>query len=149
MGLWKTRWWHIRHLKDFSHLSLLWKGTVVLDGQDDRHVGVDESRAVDRLHHILEDQKGKENNKNIQIRYLRLRSHIPKCFSVATVFQQIRTAFEFRRHFYTPRRGCRMVKLNGEWTILWDIGQWLPGHILRSSSDREGLQEGNSVIIDW
>lgn len=43
------------YLEDFSHLALLWKGTVVLYGEDDGHVRIDECRPVNCFHHILED----------------------------------------------------------------------------------------------
>lgn len=59
-------WWRIlycmqrlisdsSYLEDFGHLALLRQGAVVLYGQDDGHVGVDERGPADCLHHILED----------------------------------------------------------------------------------------------
>lgn len=40
-------------LEDFRHLALLWEGTMVLYGQYDRHVGIDECRPANCFHHIL------------------------------------------------------------------------------------------------
>lgn len=40
-------------LEDFRHLALLWEGTMVLYGQDDGHVGIDECRPANCFHHIL------------------------------------------------------------------------------------------------
>lgn len=53
------------YLEDFSHLALLWQRAVVLDGQDDRHVGCDERRPVDCFYHVLQ---GKVTGCNLAIR---------------------------------------------------------------------------------
>lgn len=42
------------YLEDLRHLALLWKGAVILDGQDDGHVSIDKRGPVNCLHHILE-----------------------------------------------------------------------------------------------
>lgn len=42
-----------RDLEDFRHLALLWEGAMVLYGQDDRHVGIDECGPANCFHHIL------------------------------------------------------------------------------------------------
>lgn len=45
------------HLEDLRHLALLWKGAVVLYGQDDGHVRIDKCCPVNCFHHILEDDR--------------------------------------------------------------------------------------------
>lgn len=50
------------YLEDFSHLSLLRKGAVVLYGQDDGHIRIDKRRPVNCFHNILKDH-GREDEK--------------------------------------------------------------------------------------
>lgn len=50
------------YLEDVSHLALLRQGAVVLDGQDDGHVGYDKRRPVNCFHHVLQ---GKEREDAI------------------------------------------------------------------------------------
>lgn len=45
------------YLEDLRHLSLLWKGAVVLYGQDDGHVRIDKCSPVNCFHHILGDER--------------------------------------------------------------------------------------------
>ena len=60
------------YLEDLGHLALLRERAVVLDGQDDRHVRIDERSPVDGFHHILEEH-GREFSLETLIKQTKLK----------------------------------------------------------------------------